>query len=155
MSSIRNWLISATEWRVKEGAAALLAVVALAGCATTNPYGQMYNQAVLKGTTTTIIREGPFDEIQAETVRQLRAAGYTRIWTQVSDPQQGFLVLFKMQPVKGLLTGDPAAARVILKLSKSGESGTRIDLVNGSTIVWVKSDVDQDIQEVAARLAQK
>ena len=139
---------------MKEGAAALLAVVALAGCATTNPYGQMYNQAVLKGTTTTIIREGPFDEIQAETVRQLRAAGYTRIWTQVSDPQQGFLVLFKMQPVKGLLTGDPAAARVILKFSKAGEGGTRtrIDLVNGSTMMLAIPEVEKDIQEVAARL---
>ncbi len=135
--------------------ALLVCIAVVSGCAATSPFGTMYNQAVLKGNTTAIIREGPFKEIQAETLKQLRAAGYTKILTSASDPQQGLLVLFKMQPFKGLLIGDPAAARLILRFSKSGESGTRIDLVNGSTIVWVKSEVDRDIQEIVARIAHE
>jgi len=122
----------------------------LVGCATpTNKYANDYNQAVATGQSVVINREGDFETIQDEITRDLSAVGYSKIL--FASPNEGFMVLAK-DPGFGsaLLVGNAHMYKVILKYTNAGQGKTRIDLVNGSTEIYTKDEIDRDIQKLAA-----
>lgn len=128
---------------------AILCCLGLVGCATSSVFGSMYNQALVEGNTTTIIKEGPFEDLSAHVGRQFKTAGYTRFIPV--DREQGLLVFMKGSFVKGFFVGEPFPWRIILKFSKTNsEDRTRVDLVNGSSVFWVRKQVDKDIEDIAA-----
>ena len=126
----------------------ILICLGLVGCATTNVYGTIYNEAITKGISTVIIKEGDFEDINTYTVKHFESLGYKKVL--YSSPKQGFMVVIKdVNFTKALLVGDPHMYKIILKYTKAGESRTRIDLVNGTKIIWAKKDVDRDIRQIS------
>lgn len=118
------------------------------GCAATNQYSGIYNEAVAGGRSVTIIKEGELTSIRSKINEHLQANKYTKVL--YSDPEQGFLVTFKDIPLaQSMLIGDPHTYRIILKYTKAGEGKTRIDLVNGNPGLMIKGDIDQDIAKIA------
>ena len=127
----------------------LALLFALSGCAaTTNIYGSMYNNAVAQGKSTVIIQDNPLRAIQDRVNAGAESLGYKKVI--YSSPEEGFLVIVKeISVAKAFLIGDPHIYKIILKYTKSGPDQTRIDLVNGSTVVWAKNEVSRDIEKLA------
>lgn len=127
----------------------LALLFALSGCAaTTNIYGSTYNNAVAQGKSTVIIQDNPLSAIQDRVNVGAKSLGYQKVI--YSSPEEGFLVIFKdISVAKALLIGDSHIYKIILKYTKSGPDQTRIDLVNGSTVLWAKNEVSKDIEKLA------
>lgn len=128
----------------------IVVLLIAAGCATTsNIFGDRYNEAISKGTSTTIVKEGVFENIRKSTFDAFESVGYKGVL--LSDNQQGFLVIAKdISFTKAILVGEPYIYKIILKFSKTGEQNkTRIDLVNATDIIWARKETGQDIQKIA------
>ena len=125
----------------------VLSLFAFCGCATTmsNPFGDMYNNAVSQEASIIIIKEGEFKAIDAKVTEHLKNLHYSHVI--YSKPEEGFLVLVKdTSLVKSLFIGDAHPCKIILKYTKAGEGKTRIDLVRGSNSLMTNGEVDKDIQ---------
>lgn len=129
----------------------LLLCTGLIGCATAstpNKYAGAYNEAVAAGKSTVIVKEGDFEIIKDQIDRRLSEVGYNRVL--YTSPNDGFMVLVKDANFgNALLIGDAHPCKMILKYTNAGEGKTRIDLVNGSTEVFTKDEIEKDIQKLA------
>lgn len=128
---------------------ALILLSTFCGCATTtNIYGSMYNNAVAQGKSTVITQDNPLIVIQDRVNTGAESLGYQKVI--YSSPGEGFLVIVKdISVAKALLIGDSHIYKIILKYTKSGPGQIRIDLVNGTTVLWAKNEVSKDIEKLA------
>ena len=133
----------------------LILGIALSGCATVNPYGSIYNEAIVEGNSTTIIKDGEVKDIHVYVTKYFESMNYRKVL--FSDLKEGFMVITKdISIAKAFLIWDPHVYKIILKYTKAGEGKTRIDLVNGTDIpIWARKDVDKDIQQIAKLIEEE
>ena len=133
----------------------LMISILIGGCATTtNRFGNVYNEAVASGRSTTIFKEGDFSNIKDNVNDCFKNVGYEKVF--YSSPQEGFMVVVKDIPLtKSMLIGDAHPYKIILKYTKAGTGKTRIDLVNGSPGLFTKDEVQRDILKIAELIGQE
>ncbi len=128
-----------------------LTLIFVTGCVAGNPYASTFGNAVASGKSEVLYSSRPFDDFLKEFTDILASVGYER--AIYKSPDSSFFVAVKnVNIAKALLFGDATSHKILIRLTEWGNAQTRIDLVNGTTYIGAKGEVEADIKSIAQKV---